>query len=107
MSGRLPYNEYKPVVRSVTGRFPQADEPVNPAVVSSRRPHIRAYITYMAPPLASQHDRWWNESSEFVAASYEKQGLKEVPAETFDFQVDKRAFQVFCGYNSDLDYNQY
>jgi hypothetical protein len=105
MSGKLSYKEYKSLGEGVTGRFPQAEEPVNPAVVSSRRPHIKAFLTYMAPDVVDQHDKWWEEAAEFVAASYDEQGFKAVPTEIFDFRVDREAFEIFCEYYFDSGYD--
>ncbi|KAH6952857.1 hypothetical protein DER45DRAFT_634425 [Fusarium avenaceum] len=95
MSDKRSYKEFKSLGEGVTGRFPLADEPVNPAQVSSRRPHIKAFLTYMLPGVEENFDRWWEEATEFVAASYEKQGIKAVPTETFDHRVDKEAFNIF------------
>lgn len=105
MSGKVSYKEYKSLGQGFTGRFPQADDPVDPAVMSSRRPHIKAFLTYMVPTVVAQHDKWWKEAIKFVAASYGKQSLKAVPTETFHYQVDRRVFKVFCEYYFDLDHD--
>ncbi|KAM0228663.1 hypothetical protein ACHAP5_011883 [Fusarium lateritium] len=88
------YKKYRPLGRGGPKRFPQADDPVNPALVSSRRPHIEAFLSYMAPAV-NQHEKWWRLATDHVAAAYQKQGLASVPTETFDYMVDKEAFTIF------------